>query len=216
MAKAEYKTVIKDGFSEVVEKKSRFLGEAVHAETLADAEAYIAAVKKRHYDARHHCFAFVVGVPGTPGEITRSSDDGEPSGTAGKPMLEVLTGRQLHKTLLVVTRYFGGTLLGTDGLHRAYAAAAKEAAEAAEIAEVKLGMRLMVTCSYTLLGKLQYLFAGEGIETIESTYADDVKLTVLVPLQDLARVRKLITEAADGKAALAELGEMPYQKPCNF
>ena len=166
MAKAEYKTVIKDGFSEVVEKKSRFLGEAVHAETLADAEAYIAAVKKRHYDARHHCFAFVVGEPGTPGEIARSSDDGEPSGTAGKPMLEVLTGRQLHKTLLVVTRYFGGTLLGTGGLHRAYSAAAKEAAEAAEIAEVKLGMRLMVTCSYTLLGKLQYLFAGEGIETI--------------------------------------------------
>ena len=118
----DYRTIAHEGYSEITEKKSRFLGEAVRAATLKEAEEYIAAVRKRHYDARHHCFAFCVGEPGTPDEIWRSSDDGEPSGTAGKPMLEILKGRELHRTLLVVTRYFGGTLLGTGGLVRAYSA----------------------------------------------------------------------------------------------
>ncbi len=207
---AEYRTFAGDGFSEVVEKKSRFLGEAVHVETPQEAEEYIARVRKKHYDARHHCFAYVAGEPGTPEEVVRSSDDGEPSGTAGKPILEILTGRELHKVLIVVTRYFGGTLLGTGGLVRAYSAAGREAAEKAGILEVHQGMRLEIRCSYPAYGKLQYLFAREGI-TIENTeFSDSVLLTAIVPLQRSDGIKKLVTETTEGAAGIREAGTTEY------
>ncbi len=209
----DYKTVKESGFSEVVEKKSRFLGEAVRVSTLKEAEDYIAAVRKRHYDARHHCFAFCVGEPGTPDEILRSSDDGEPSGTAGKPMMEILKGRDLHRTLLVVTRYFGGTLLGTGGLVRAYSAAAREAADAAGAVWVRSGVRLRIRCSYPALGRFQYLFAKEGLAIEDTEYGEHVVLSVIVPEGAVERVRKLVTETTEGTGSCEEAGSVSYEEP---
>ena len=122
---SDYKTIRTDGQGEIIEKKSRFIGEVHYAKDLSEAESFLTAARKKYYDARHHCFACIVGAPGTPDEILRSNDDGEPGGTAGKPMLEVLTGEGLHYAAAVVTRYFGGTLLGTGGLVRAYTAAVR-------------------------------------------------------------------------------------------
>ena len=128
-----YTTIRVSGTGEYIEKKSNFIGVVRFAKTLPEAEAFLQAARKRYYDARHHCFACITGEPGTPSEILRSNDDGEPGGTAGKPMLEVLTGAGLHYAAAVVTRYFGGTLLGTGGLVRSYTQAVKAALENAEI-----------------------------------------------------------------------------------
>ena len=207
---ADYRTFAKCGFSEVVEKKSRFLGEALPVKDAAEAEEYIAQVRKRHYDARHHCFAYVAGEPGTPEEVTRFSDDGEPSGTAGKPILEILAGRQLHHVLIVVTRYFGGTLLGTGGLVRAYGAAAREAADDAGILSVRQGTRLRISCSYPAYGKLQYLFAKEGIQVESTEFAEGVVIGVLVQKGGEERMRKLVAELTDGAGLLEEAGDVCF------
>ena len=208
----DYRTCARKGESEIIEKKSRFLGDVVRVSSLEEAEAYIAAVRKRHYDARHHCFAFIVGEPGTPGEILRSSDDGEPQGTAGKPMLEILTGRGLHNVLVVVTRYFGGTLLGTGGLVRAYSAAAKAAAEDAGTVLIRRGVRMSLHCSYPLYGKFQYLFSGEGIQIAETQFSDDVEMHLIVPTPDIPRIQKLITEQTGGAAKGEILEEITYEE----
>ena len=210
----DYKTVISDGLSEVVEKKSRFLGEAVHVESLGEAEDYIAKVRKRHYDARHHCYAFAAGAPGTPDEILRSSDDGEPQGTAGKPMLEILTGRGLHQTLVVVTRYFGGMLLGTGGLVRAYSAAAKEAIERAELVIVRQGIKVRIGCSYPAYGKFQYAFARDGIFVAGTDFGEQVALEVVIPADRLDQLRKAVAETTDGQGSFAELGTVTFEEPC--
>ncbi len=209
---ADYRTVSAAGASEIIEKKSRFLGEAVHAATLEEAESYIASVRKRYYDARHHCFAFVVGEPGTPDEIVRSGDDGEPQGTAGKPMLEILSGLGLHRTLIVVTRYFGGTLLGTGGLVRAYSAAARAAFEDAEIIEVRQGTKIRTVCSYPAYGKLQYAFQKDGYEVADSAFSDQVSLDVIVPAGAEDRFVRLIAELTDGQGRCEDLGSVTYQQ----
>ena len=207
----DYKTFSKCGLSEIVEKKSRFLGEAVPVSTPEEAEEYIAKVRKRYYDARHHCFAYVAGEPGTYEEVTRQSDDGEPSGTAGKPILEILAGRELHRVLIVVTRYFGGTLLGTGGLVRAYSAAAREAAENSGIVFIRQGKRLRISCSYTAYGKFQYLFAKEGIQVENTEFAQDVVISIVVPAGQEERMRKLVAETTDGTGKLEEAGDVSYQ-----
>ncbi len=207
----DYRSVSTRGLSEIVEKKSRFLGEAVHAATLEEAEAYIASVRKHYYDARHHCFAFVTGEPGTPDEIIRSGDDGEPQGTAGKPMLEILTGLSLHRTLVVVTRYFGGTLLGTGGLVRAYSAAAKAAFEAAGIVTVVQGAKIRITCSYAAYGKFQYLFARDGITIADTAFSSMVAMDVVVPAGRREYLYGLVTETTDGQGICEDLGEVTYE-----
>lgn len=206
----DYRTCAEQGNSEIIEKKSRFLGRALHVEDLREAEAAIQEVRKQYYDARHHCFAYVCGEPGTPDEIVRSGDDGEPQGTAGKPMLEVLTGDGLHKTIVIVTRYFGGTLLGTGGLVRAYSAAARKALDVARIVTVHHGTRISVTCDYALYGRFQYLFANEHLRVERTDFAENVTLQLVVPAADEPRVLKLISETSAGRAACRSLG------PCTF
>ncbi len=208
----EYCTISEMGTGEYIEKKSRFLGEALHVESLEEAEAYIAGVRKKYYDARHHCFAFLVGEPGTPEEIIRSSDDGEPSGTAGKPMLEVLTGKGLHNTLIVVTRYFGGTLLGTGGLVRSYTAAAQAAVEQAEIVTMTHGVRLTVSCTYPAFGKFQYLFQSEGLKMEHIQYAENVSFDLLVPDGEERRIEKIVAETTDGRGQMSVAEHLLYQR----
>lgn len=208
----EYRTVGGRGDGEYDEKKSRFFGEAVHVESEAEAGAYIQSVKKKHYDARHHCFAFAAGEPGTSEEIYRFSDDGEPSGTAGKPILEVLKGRELHNSLLVVTRYFGGTLLGTGGLVRAYTNAASRAADAAEILTKISGIRLRVTCTYPAYGKIQYQLAQRGISPENAEFGENVSLDILLPEDEEAQIRKLILETTDGRGQCETTEHLVYTR----
>ena len=196
------RTVLVPGQGEIVEKKSRFIGEIFPASSLAEAEERLLGIRKRYYDARHHCFAAVVGVPGTPEEIRRGNDDGEPGGTAGKPMLEVLDGEDLHNTAVVVTRYFGGTLLGTGGLVRAYSAAVKAAIANAVIVTVIRGRKIVYRVSYPDAGKLQYLYAKEGIEKPEIEYGQDVVMTLRMPLKMGERIKKITAETTNGAAVL--------------
>ena len=204
------RTVLVPGQGEIVEKKSRFIGEIFPASSLAEAEERLLGIRKRYYDARHHCFAAVVGVPGTPEEIRRGNDDGEPGGTAGKPMLEGLDGEDLHNTAVVVTRYFGGTLLGTGGLVRAYSAAVKAAIANAVIVTVIRGRKIVYRVSYPDAGKLQYLYAKEGIEKPEIEYGQDVVMTLRMPLKMGERIKKITAETTNGAAVLLSDEETVY------
>lgn len=151
-----YKTVLQRSEGEIVEKKSRFIAQVFPVETEEEAAKIIEETKKKYWDARHHCYAFVLGAGG---EISRCSDDGEPSGTAGRPILEVITGRGLCNILIIVTRYFGGTLLGTGGLVRAYSLAAQTGIDAGRVITKEVGIRLTVDTDYNGVGKLQYVAA---------------------------------------------------------
>ena len=137
----EYKLAYRGGTGEIVEKKSRFIADVMPVSSEDEAQAFIADIKKKYWDARHHCFAYVIGDRH---ELARFSDDGEPGGTAGKPMLDVLMGEDIHNVAVVVTRYFGGTLLGTGGLVRAYSGATKEGLAHSQIISRIRGIKLSV------------------------------------------------------------------------
>ena len=156
----KYKTVYQGGEGETVEKKSRFIATVIPVKTEEEAIAFIESMKKKYWNATHNCSAYVIGEQF---QIQRCSDDGEPSGTAGKPMLDVLLGEEIHDTAVVVTRYFGGTLLGTGGLVRAYSGAAKEGLLASAIITRKRGIKLKIRTEYTGLGKIQYILGERGI-----------------------------------------------------
>ena len=175
-----YRTVYSPGAAQIVEKKSRFIAHIAPVSSQEQAGAYIEDIKKKYWDARHNCHAYCVGVKNP---VSRCSDDGEPSQTAGKPMLDVLQGAGLTNTCAVVTRYFGGILLGTGGLVRAYSSAVKAGLDACLIIEKRLCSRLTVDIDYTLLGKVQYMISGQDIMTVNIEYADRAKLDLLVPSQ---------------------------------
>lgn len=202
----EYKTVYRGGEGEITEKKSRFIANVVPVSSEEEAEEFIESMKKKYWDARHNCYAYIIGERG---EIKRFSDDGEPGGTAGKPILEVLAGEGITNAAIVVTRYFGGTLLGTGGLVRAYGAAAKEGLSASAVINKIPGMRLSITTDYTGLGKLQYLLGQRGITVLDTVYTDKVEMEALVSLKEGAAVKAEITEGTNGQAVLQE-GEPCY------
>lgn len=188
----EYATILEEGNGEIVEKKSRFIGYVRHVETEEDAVSFVNEIKKKHYDARHNCYAYAVGQEQP---LLRFSDDGEPGGTAGKPILEVITGNKLCNVCIVVTRYFGGTLLGTGGLVRAYTDASKAAIEATEIVTKQLVVPFSITTNYTDLGKIQYILGNEGIAITDSEYGEDVILKTAIFVDDVERIEKELTEA---------------------
>ncbi|MCI9455075.1 MAG: YigZ family protein [Dorea sp.] len=202
----EYKTVYRGGEGEITEKKSRFIANVVPVSSEEEAEEFIESMKKKYWDARHNCYAYIIGERG---EIKRFSDDGEPGGTAGKPILEVLAGEGITNAAIVVTRYFGGTLLGTGGLVRAYGAAAKEGLSASAVINKIPGMRLSITTDYTGLGKIQYLLGQRGITVLDTVYTDKVEMEALVSLKEGAAVKVEITEGTNGQAVLQE-GEPCY------
>ena len=193
----EYKTIIEDGTGEYVEKKSRFIGYIHHVDNEEEAEAFITAIKKKHYDARHNCSAYSVGEDKV---IQRFSDDGEPSGTAGKPILEVINGKGLHNVCIVVTRYFGGTLLGTGGLVRSYTEASKECINATGIVTKQCVIPLEIATNYNDFGKIQYILASESIVISDTRYEDNVILTASVPVDIIDNIEKKITEATSARA----------------
>lgn len=204
-----YKTIYEGGQGEITEKKSRFIANVRLVESEQEALAFLEEMKKKYWDARHNCHAYVVG-PNR--ELTRCSDDGEPSGTAGRPILDVILGEDLYNVAIVVTRYFGGTLLGTGGLVRAYSKAAQEGLANSRIMEKQRGLKLQVTADYNGVGKIQYLAGERDIPIIDSQYTETVKLELLVPLDQVGGIRKAITEATSGRAQLQENEEVYFAK----
>ncbi len=193
--------VYKGGEGEIVEKKSRFLAtvQPVHSEE--EALDFINRLKKKYWNATHNCSAFVVGGGQ---EIQRCSDDGEPQGTAGRPMLDVLLGEHIRDAAVVVTRYFGGTLLGTGGLVRAYAKAVQEGLANCTVLEKQTGSRLVIETDYNSVGKLQYILGQRGIPVVDAQYAQTVKTTVLVEEAQAAELVDAVTDATNGKAVIEE------------
>ena len=168
--------VEKSGSAEVVRKKSRFLSVLLSVSDEKEAFFEIEKIKKEHYNARHNCFAFITGSePFT----ERFSDDGEPQGTAGKVILEVMKHNHLSNALIVVTRYFGGVLLGTGGLTEAYSSAAAEAVKSASLMQVLMGKQVTISLDYTDYGKIEYLIRDKGIPVMSSDFAEDVKVSVM-------------------------------------
>ena len=187
--------------AEIIEKKSRFIATVAPAASEEAALDFIDSTKKKYWDARHNCTAFTVGPHH---ELTRSSDDGEPAGTAGHPMLDVLLKKDIHDAAVVVTRYFGGVLLGTGGLVRAYSSAVAEALEASVILEKKRGVRADIRTDYGDYGKIQYIINQNGILILDSSFTDAVSLLVLVPADDFGGLVSSVTEASCGRALITK------------
>lgn len=203
----EYKTIYEGGQGEIVEKKSRFLAEVRLVKSEEEALKFIEEKKKQYWDATHNCYAYVIGERK---ELMRCSDDGEPQGTAGKPMLDVLLGEDLYNTAVVVTRYFGGTLLGTGGLVRAYSKAVQEGLKESRVITKYHGILTEIGIDYTGVGKLQYLFAKNQIPIIDSQYAEDVKMQILIPAKEEGMIKKAVTEATNARATVTDIKELYF------
>jgi uncharacterized YigZ family protein len=199
MGENSYKAVYQGGSGEIEEKKSRFIATIRPVESEEEAVSFIAEMKKQYWDARHNCSAFIIGRNQ---ELTRCSDDGEPSGTAGRPMLDVLLKEGIHNAAVVVTRYFGGTLLGTGGLVRAYQRSVQEGLKNCVVIEKNQGRILEIGTDYNGMGKIQYLLGNEKIAVLDTVYSDEVKMTVIVPEEKKAYIEKSIIDATGAKAEL--------------
>lgn len=204
-----YIMLSKGAEAELVEKKSRFIATVRPVSSEEEALSFIEEMKKKYYDARHNCSAFVIG---SKAELIRSSDDGEPGGTAGRPMLEVLLGSNIRNVAVVVTRYFGGVLLGTGGLVRAYSGAVKLALEQCETVRKRYGVKLKIRTDYNSVGKIQYLLASKNITVQDSVYAADVEMTVLVPVEEYDRLYQKLVETTNGRAGLEETERLYYEE----
>lgn len=192
-----YRVLLEGGQGEYVEKKSRFIATLRRCGSEEEATGFVEETKKKYWDARHNCHAFVIG---SRGELTRCSDDGEPSGTAGRPMLEVLTGAGLTDTAVVVTRYFGGVLLGTGGLVRAYTQAVKEGLQNCRVGRMCYGHEVRVTTDYIWIGKVLYLLGNLKLEPYHSDYGERILLEMNVPAGKLEILRRELAEATNGQA----------------
>lgn len=202
-----YRILLEGGEGEIVEKKSRFIATIRKCETEEEAVAFIDEMKKKYWDARHNCSAFVIG---SRGELTRCSDDGEPSGTAGRPMLEVLLGEGIRNIAVVVTRYFGGTLLGTGGLVRAYTQAVKEGLRSCTVGRMRFGCDLEIGTDYNGVGKILYILGQRGIEPFDSAYTEAVTLQIRIPAELEKTLSKEMVEATCGKVKIEKKNELYY------
>ena len=162
--------------TELKEKSSRFIARAAPADTVEKAEAFIADLQKQHYDATHNCYAYLIGLG--PDAVFRFNDDGEPSGTAGKPILQAIEGRELTDTVVVVTRYFGGVKLGTGGLIRAYGGAAAEVLDAATVKKIYVTRPVFLECPYAAIGKIENCLEKTKGKIIQAEYGEHVQLMV--------------------------------------
>ena len=199
----KYKTVYEGGEGEIVEKKSRFIATVRPVQTEEEALAFIEEMKKKYWDARHNCYVYSVGKNR---EYTRCSDDGEPSGTAGRPMLDVILGEDIYNVAAVVTRYFGGILLGTGGLVRAYSRSLQEGLAASTVIEKTYGISMEVVTDYTGIGKIQYIAGEQKLPILDSEYTDRV-----FRIKDqIVFVEKAITEGTNGRAKMKKEKDLYY------
>ena len=202
-----YKILWEGGQGELVEKKSRFIATTEPVETEEEALAFIERTRKKYWDARHNCFAYCIGDKN---QLQRCSDDGEPSQTAGRPMLDVILGEDIYNVAVVVTRYFGGVLLGTGGLVRAYSGAVQAGLGESTVIEKHHGISLALTADYTAIGKLQYIAAENQLPVLDTEYTDKVIMHLLVPNDQVGRIQKVITEATSGRIKMEKEKELYF------
>ncbi len=202
-----YKIVYEGGVGEIEEKKSRFIAYVKPVDTEEEAQAFIDEIKKKNWDARHNCAAAVIGKNN---EYSRCNDDGEPAGTAGKPMLEVLIGEGVHNVVVVVTRYFGGVLLGTGGLVRAYQAAVKAGLAASKVAEKRQGVQMTLHTDYNGIGKIQYIMGSMGITCVDTRYTEAVEVDVVIPAEQEKEFVDKVTEGTAGRTNMDRGSDIEY------
>lgn len=202
----EYKTVLNYAEAKYEEKKSRFIASVKPVADEKEAVDFINRLKTRYWDATHNVYAYCINGDSI---VRRFSDDGEPSGTAGLPVLEVINKNELMDVAVVVTRYFGGTLLGASGLVRAYGKAAMMGIEASGIGKKVLCEEIRVVLEYSVLGKLQNHIASQGYKVKDTNYAQDVVMTILVPVNEKEKFVEYVNNAANGEA-LVETGDREY------
>ena len=178
----EFITIEKEGYDEIIEKKSKFIGTIIPINSVEDAENEIKEIKKKYYDARHNCFAY--RVIDNESIVERSSDDGEPSGTAGAPMLNIIKQKNLCNILIVVTRYFGGILLGTGGLVRAYSQATENAIKKSTLVNKVKGLEVEIITEYKELEKIKYFCRIKNINISDIKYNEDVTINLELKEED--------------------------------
>ncbi|MBO9523066.1 MAG: YigZ family protein [Nocardioidaceae bacterium] len=198
-----YRTIASHGEAEIEVSRSRFRCELVRVEDELTARGVIDGIRREHWNARHHCSAFILGPDRA---IERSSDDGEPSGTGGAPMLEVLRGNKVSDVVAVVTRWFGGTLLGTGGLSRAYADAVRAALEATEIVERVEQELCDVTVDLAAAGRLEHELRSRGTNVLNIEYTDVATLSLALPLVTVPIAEEIVAELTEGEAHLVRRG----------
>ena len=204
-----YRTLGKRAEIEHVVQKSRFIGLAAPVASAEGALSLLDTIKKEHRDASHHCFAYSIGQNKG---IMRYSDDGEPSGTAGKPIIEVMGAKDVTDCIVVVTRYFGGKLLGTGGLVRAYAHAAASAVDAAGICTMHETLRLQLRVAYPLWDRVDYALNSLPVQVESTQYLETVHVSILCRLADDAFVTNELTKTTDGKLTPQKDGD-PFFYP---
>ena len=203
--KEEYKTVQNLASAELVEKRSRFIATVKPVRTEAEALEFLEEMKKKYWDARHNVYAYVL----EDNNIQRYSDDGEPAGTAGVPVLDMIKKEGLSNLIVVVTRYFGGILLGTGGLVHAYSKSAKMGVEAANPIKMVLCRTAKITCDYSLLGKVQNEVFAMGFKIYDTAYLGGVEISVLVPENSFEHFKAEIIDKTNGRISI-EQGDLGY------
>lgn len=202
----EYKTVLNFAQSEIEEKKSRFIASVKPVSSEEEALEFINQLKSKYWDATHNVYAYYIGGNNI---VQRFSDDGEPSGTAGMPILEIIKRMEVRNLVVVVTRYFGGTLLGAAGLIRAYSKSASTGIEAAQVITKKLCKQVKLTVEYTMLGKVQSFLVSHGYIIKDVIYAQDVEIIVFVSVDEVEVFTGLIVETTNARS-LIETGDSVY------
>ncbi|MBC1589311.1 YigZ family protein [Listeria welshimeri] len=196
-----YLTIQSDGKHEIIIEKSRFICHIMRVTTESEAQTFIQTIKKEHRDATHNCSAYIIGEND---QFQKAHDDGEPSGTAGVPMLEVLKKKKLKNIAVVVTRYFGGTKLGAGGLVRAYGSAVSETIQTIGIVECTLATIIKCSFAYSLVGKIENALEQKNYQISDKEFTDKVVFHVFVDNDDIPHFRKWITEMANGQLELTE------------
>ena len=194
-----YETIEDNVTIEIIEKKSRFIGNLFLVTDEKEVNQILTSLRSKHKDAGHHCYGYIIG------RTEGFSDDGEPSGTAGKPILSTLRGSGLTNVLMVVTRYFGGTLLGTGGLVRAYSDSTRAALEQAKRVSLVYGYKCSIHIEYSDLKKLQYLLNQHKIKQLESTFTDKVIVNIELPEDQLPVLEDLVRELTNGKGKVEKV-----------
>ncbi len=187
-----FKTISENAITEIVEKKSKFIAHLFYVETKEQAEEYIKEISKKYHDARHNCYAY--SIFSADGIINKFSDDGEPSGTAGAPMLGIITGKEITNVLVIVTRYFGGILLGTGGLVRAYSEATSRVLEKTIVIKRDYGLEVSFETDYSDLEKMKYYFRQNNIKVVDINYGEKIKIIAEITEEKLQKIENNINE----------------------
>ncbi len=204
-----YLTVFSENQTEYVEKRSRFIATLRHCETEEEVSQFLEEMRSKYWDARHNCFAYSLQS----GKLCRFSDDGEPHGTAGKPMLDVIAGSGITDIAVVVTRYFGGVLLGTGGLVRAYSKSVQDVLQSAEVVKMVPSAVLSVCCDYTDYGKLVNLITNCGGNITDTQFTHNVTVEFSIKAEDVENFEKKLTETFSARLSFEKILEklMPFK-----